>query len=113
MAGGRTAIVEGRGAALVVKPADWMEFLPGGLDLFTTSDLANGMNARTELAQKMAYCLREGRMIELIGRRRRSNLIVTLTEVEIRLRLSLQCADRSCLDRGAKSTFEANIAAIA
>ena len=59
---------------LFVKPADWMEFLPGGLDLFTTSDLANGMNARTELAQKMAYCLREGRMIELIGRRGRSNL---------------------------------------
>ena len=59
---------------LFVKPSDWMGFLPGGLELFTTSDLANGMKARTELAQKMAYCLREGRMIELIGRRGRSNL---------------------------------------
>jgi len=51
-----------------------VRFLPNGLDSFTTSDLATGMNTRRELAQKMAYCLRESRMIELIGRRGRANL---------------------------------------
>lgn len=54
--------------------ADWLGFLPDGLESFTTRDLATGMNTRRELAQKMAYCLREARMIELIGKRERSNL---------------------------------------
>ena len=54
--------------------ADWLGFLPDGLGSFTTRELATGMNTRRELAQKMAYCLREGRMIELIGRRGRANL---------------------------------------
>ena len=54
--------------------ADWLGFLPDGLESFTTRDLATGINTRRELAQKMAYCLREGRMIELIGRRGRANL---------------------------------------
>lgn len=54
--------------------ADWLKFLPDGLDAFTAKDLAAGINTRTELAQKMAYCLREGKMIELIGRRGRANL---------------------------------------
>jgi hypothetical protein len=56
------------------QPADWLRFLPDGLELFTTSDLATGMNTGRELAQKMAYCLREARMIELIGKRGRANL---------------------------------------
>ncbi|HEY9502686.1 MAG TPA: hypothetical protein VIR01_13720, partial [Pyrinomonadaceae bacterium] len=47
--------------------ADWLRFLPDGLESFTTSDLACRMNTRRELAQKMAYCLREAKMIELIG----------------------------------------------
>lgn len=54
--------------------ADWLRFLPDGLELFTTSDLASRMNTRRDLAQKMAYCLREARMIELIGKRGRANL---------------------------------------
>jgi len=54
--------------------ADWLWFLPDGLESFTTSDLASGTNTRRDLAQKMAYCLRESRMIELIGRRGRANL---------------------------------------
>ena len=54
--------------------ADWLRFLPDGLQLFTTSDLASRMNTGRELAQKMAYCLREARMIELIGKRGRANL---------------------------------------
>lgn len=54
--------------------ADWLRFLPDGLELFTTSDLASRMNTGRDLAQKMAYCLREARMIELIGKRGRANL---------------------------------------
>jgi len=54
--------------------ADWLRFLPDGLELFTTSDLAARMNTRRDLAQKMAYCLREARMIELIGKSGRANL---------------------------------------
>lgn len=54
--------------------ADWLGFLPNGLELFTTSDLASRMNTRRDLAQKIAYCLREARMIELIGKRGRANL---------------------------------------
>jgi len=54
--------------------ADWLGFLPQGLESFTARDLATGMDTGTELAQKMAYCLREGKMIELIGRLGRANL---------------------------------------
>ena len=53
---------------------DWLRFLPHGLELFTTHDLAVRMNTRRDLAQKMAYCLREARMIELVGKRGRANL---------------------------------------
>ncbi len=73
-------LLEGRRLLEVVdqrsfgQSADWLRFLPDGMELFTTSDLAIRMNTRRELAQKMAYCLREARMIELIGKRGRSNL---------------------------------------
>lgn len=59
---------------LFVASADWLWFLPDGLESFTTGDLATGIATGRELAQKMAYCLREARMIELIGRRGRANL---------------------------------------
>ena len=73
-------VVEGRrllevlDQRLFVGSADWLRFLPDGLGSFTTRELAAGMDTGTELAQKMAYCLREGKMIELIGRRGRANL---------------------------------------
>ena len=54
--------------------ADWLRFLPEGLGAFTTKELATEIDTRRELAQKMAYCLREARIIELIGRRGRANL---------------------------------------
>jgi hypothetical protein len=54
--------------------ADWLAFVPDGLQSFTTKDLAAIANTRRELAQKMAYCLRHARMIELIGRQGRANL---------------------------------------
>jgi len=59
---------------LFVKSADWLAFVPDGLQSFTTKDLAAVADTRRELAQKMAYCLRQARMIELIGRQGRANL---------------------------------------
>jgi hypothetical protein len=54
--------------------ADWRGLLPERLESFTTRDLATAMETGRALAQKMAYCLREGRVIELIGRREQANL---------------------------------------
>ena len=56
------------------EPADWLAFLPEGLESFTARDLAEAIDIRRELAQKMAYFLRKGRVIKLIGRRGRANL---------------------------------------
>jgi hypothetical protein len=73
-------VVEGRRLVdvvdrrLFVKSADWLAFVPNGLESFTTKDIATGANTRRDLAQKMAYCLRHGRMIELIGKHGRANL---------------------------------------
>jgi hypothetical protein len=53
---------------------DWRHCLPAALESFTAKDLAAAMNTRTDLAQKMAYCLTKGRVIELVGRRGRANL---------------------------------------
>ena len=54
--------------------ADWLAFVPEGLDSFTTEDLAEAIGIRRDLAQKMAYFLRKTRVIEPIGRRGRANL---------------------------------------
>jgi len=76
----REWLIEGRRLLEVMdqrsfgQSADWLAFLPHGLESFTTKDLATRMNTRRELAQKLAYCLREGKMIELIGKRGRANL---------------------------------------
>jgi len=73
-------VVEGRRLVEVLdrrlfgKSADWLTFVPDGLQSFTTKDLATVADTRRDLAQKMAYCLREARMIELIGRQGRANL---------------------------------------
>ena len=56
------------------RSADWLAFVPDGLQSFTTKDLATIADTRRELAQKMAYCLRQARMIEWIGRQGRANL---------------------------------------
>lgn len=56
------------------KPADWLALLPEGLEPFTARDLAEKMGIRLELAQKMAYSLREAKLVRLIGRRGRANL---------------------------------------
>jgi len=54
--------------------SDWLTFVPDGLQSFTTKDLATIADTRRDLAQKMAYCLRHAKMIELIGRQGRANL---------------------------------------
>jgi hypothetical protein len=59
---------------LFVESADWLAFVPEGLQSFTTKDLAAVAHTRRELAQKMAYCLRHAKMIELIGKQGRGNL---------------------------------------
>lgn len=56
------------------KPDDWLALLPDGLESFTAGDLAEAMELRTELAQKMAYVLRNAGLIELTGRRGRAHL---------------------------------------
>ena len=73
-------VIEGRRLVDVLdrrlfgQSADWLAFVPKELQLFTTKDLATVADTRRELAQKMAYCLRQARMIELIGRQGRANL---------------------------------------
>ena len=60
---------------LFEEPADWRKLLPEKLaESFTTRDLAEAMGIRRQLAQKMAYCLRKVRVIELVGKRERANL---------------------------------------
>ncbi len=56
------------------EPADWLGLIPQGLESFTTRDLATAMDIRKVLAEKLTYCLREGKVIELIGKRSRANL---------------------------------------
>lgn len=83
-------ITEGRRLVEVVdrrlfeKAADWLAFVPDELQSFTTKDLASVADTKRELAQKMAYCLREARMIELIGRQGRANLYRVANGYELR-----------------------------
>lgn len=73
-------VVEGRRLVDVLdrhlfgKSADWLAFVPEELESFTTKDLATLADTRRDLAQKMAYCLRQARMIEFIGKQGRANL---------------------------------------
>jgi hypothetical protein len=67
-------LLEVLGRRLFQESADWRECLPAGLESFTARDLATAMDTRRDLAQKIAYCLQKGRVIELIGRRGRANL---------------------------------------
>ncbi len=56
-------------------PADIGDLLPLGLrEPFETRDLADAIDGRRELAQKMAYCLRKMGVIQQVGKRGRANL---------------------------------------
>jgi hypothetical protein len=70
----RRRLIEVLDRRLFVQSADWLAFVPRGLQSFTTKDLATAVDTNRDLAQKMAYCLRQARMIELIGRQGRANL---------------------------------------
>jgi hypothetical protein len=59
---------------LFEEPADWRALLPESLgESFTASDVAGAMDISRSLAQKIAYCLRKARVIELIGKQGRAN----------------------------------------
>lgn len=63
------------GRRVFEKPADLGALLPHCLgETFTTKDIAAGLSIRRPLAQRMAYCLRHMRVIELIGKQSRANL---------------------------------------
>jgi hypothetical protein len=55
-------------------PDDWRAMLPEGLEVFTARELADVLAISIELAQKMTYLLRGGKVIDQIGRRGRANL---------------------------------------
>ncbi len=60
---------------VLATPADFRALLPPTLPTpFTTRDLALALGERVDLAQKIAYCLREMGIAEVIGRRRSAYL---------------------------------------
>jgi hypothetical protein len=55
--------------------ADLRALLPDNAgEPFTTSDLAEALGIRRQLAQKMTYCLRKAGVIEFVGKRGRAHL---------------------------------------
>ena len=65
--------VVGRAAFSV--PADFRELLPAALpEEFTTRELAEALKLRTNIAQKMTYCLRHMDVLVTIGKRGRARL---------------------------------------
>jgi len=67
-------LLEVVGRRLFETREDWLGLLPEGLETFTTRDIADAKGLELDLAQKMAYFLREARMVTLVGKRRRANL---------------------------------------
>jgi hypothetical protein len=56
-------------------PRDFIELLPEALPLeFTARQLAKASGLRIRLAQKMVYCLRRMKVVEVCGRRGKANL---------------------------------------
>lgn len=54
---------------VISHPADLLGWLPPGLPSpFTTAHLAEGLSVSRDLAQKMAYCLRESGAIQRVGK---------------------------------------------
>ena len=61
----------------LVSPADAGSFLPSGLaEPFSTADLAQAIRRPRRLAQRMAYCLRKMRVIDLAGKQGNAMLYV-------------------------------------
>ena len=56
-------------------PADFIDLLPRGLPQeFTARQLSKATGLRIRLTQKMVYCLRRMKVIEVSGRKGRANL---------------------------------------
>ena len=67
-------LVDVVGTRLFKTPADWAALLPDTLpDPFTTQELADVLGINRRLAQQMAYCLRKADIIQLCGKRGKSN----------------------------------------
>lgn len=63
------------GRATFSTPADFLRLFPATLpEEFTTRELAESLNLRTNIAQKMSYSLRHMDVIETIGKRGRANI---------------------------------------
>jgi hypothetical protein len=61
------------GRKVFATPLDWQALLPDTLPAaFTTNELADALHIRRPLAQKMAYCLCQGQVIRLLGKRGRA-----------------------------------------
>jgi hypothetical protein len=68
-------LLEVVGRKLFQSPVDWRDLLPEKLGTsFTTGDLAETRGISKPLAQKMTYCLRKVKVIDLTGKRGRYNL---------------------------------------
>jgi hypothetical protein len=67
-------LLEVVGRRVFESPEDWRALLPEGLQAFTARDLAEELDIASELAQKMVYLLRNGGVINLVGRQERANL---------------------------------------
>lgn len=68
-------LLEVVGSLPLAAPEDLRAWLPAGLPApFTTADLAQALHLPTSLAGKMAYCLREMGVLEVVGKQGRKYL---------------------------------------
>ena len=68
------------GRRIFAEPADWQALVPDDLDEpFTTQDLAEAIGIHRQLAQKMAYCLRQVKVLRLTGQAGRAYLYQRVT----------------------------------
>ena len=58
-------------------PRSWLALLPLQNEPFTSSDLAQAIRVRLDLAQKMTYSLRQAGLIQALGKRGRATLYST------------------------------------
>jgi hypothetical protein len=66
------------------EPADWRAFLPEDLEAFTARELADAIDIRLPLAQKMAYCLRKARIIAQTSKRGSAHVYEVVTSAKDR-----------------------------
>jgi hypothetical protein len=71
-------LIEVVGRRLFATQADWCGLIPVELrESFTAGDLAETLGIVGPLAQRMAYCLRQAGMVQLVGKRGRAYLYGT------------------------------------